>query len=142
MKADSAEKSSFLTPRELGAAAFFFVLVSVLVWVGIKPMEYINNSKDQTRESDLIELKEVLGAYVDEHDGNPPTYANERPLPTITSQKVLDQGVDLSSLNNIEGKYLDGFPTDPDGKEYKVGLLSSGQLVIGIQDSSGELITE
>lgn len=105
----------------------------------INPAKQIESSKDQRQREEVVQIAAMLELYILENEELP--NVNGKPLPVVTKTNVMEKGVDASDLTFLVPDFLTTIPTTPDGKEYKVGKLNDGGLVIATRLSDGDLFT-
>lgn len=132
-------KSAFTLVEILIVIAILAIL-AVVTFVVINPVQRVDQGKDTRRREEVNNILSAITLYTVDNDGTRPT-AGGNPLPTVTTANILTTGADASDLDNL-GTSLTEIPVDPDGLEYKVGLLNGTTAIVGILLSDGTTYTK
>lgn len=96
----------------------------------------INAANDSQRKNDVATIVKLLEDFYNRNRKWPTTYKGRGTLPSVDTTTLMKYGANATSMDGVSG-----LPTDPTGLPYKVGILNSGQAIVGILLSDGSLYT-
>jgi prepilin-type N-terminal cleavage/methylation domain-containing protein len=133
-------KKSAFTLIEILVVIAILAILAVVTFVIINPVQRINEANDTTKKEDVRSILDAANLYSLDNSGAVPTYnpgsAPGTALPTVTSSNIMTSGVDASQLEGISPGYITVIPSG-----YRVGLLASGALLVGVTLSDASVFT-
>ncbi len=136
----NTETRSAFTLVEILVVIAILAILAVVTFVIINPVQRINQANDATAREDIQSILEATSLYSVDNSGARPTYdlsGTSTPLPTVTAATVMTAGVDVTLIEGLSPTYITTIPSNG----YRIGVLSSGAVMIGATLSDATVFT-
>lgn len=130
------ERKSAFTLVEILIVIGLLAILAVTTFVLINPAQRLNAANDTQRREEVREIQKAIEVYSTQNGGSLPTVSGSG-LPMVTNANVLTLGAAASTLDGFTPTYMKAIPLDPDGGEYRIGILSNQQVIVGTTLSDG-----
>ncbi len=135
-------KPNIFTSRELLLSIVITVVVVAVGYFALNPLASINQINSDQIKAEVEVLAAGLDNYASQSEQPIPTYENGKPLPTVTTDTLFEEGVDVTLIDNFEGEYITKFPENSTGTDYRIGVLSGGTIIIGAMLPNTEIFSK
>ncbi len=105
----------------------------------LNPSKHLNDIRDAKRSSDVSFISSAISFYKVSYDSLPSTNGSD--LPIVSLFNIMDNGADFTDVDDLEPDFISEYILDPIGNEYKIEQLSDGTVIVAIELSNQDILT-